>query len=194
LRPHGADHIDVDVTLLRHNGLRAVVFYPEDHTFPDIRIELLTKELETPHLIALSVEMADLSLDKVIKRGDTSASPDQLNPKQYKLLLEMVIIDILYRIVVEGKELRPKKVSRDTDHKEGPKTSSVRPHLRRLTGDRKASAEAQERARSAMGWHLPSGMTFVAAHYRGNQLVYDYPTEAVGVYSDVDLFDNGRPA
>jgi teichuronic acid biosynthesis glycosyltransferase TuaC len=33
-----------------------------------------------------------------------------------------------------------------------------------------------------------------AAHYRGNQLVYDYPTEAVGVYSDVDLFDNGRPA
>lgn len=191
LRVKGADHIDIEISLLHYAGFRSVIFYPEDHVFPNTRIELLQR-LRTPHLVAHSGEIADLTVCNLDHIYRTEANRRELPEADlYHLLLEFTIIDIMHRIIVEGKGFREKKGEGEETGDRPRERKGPRPHIRRLQTNQKASTEAHERAKQVMGWTLPEGITFVAARYRNATIEYDYPTEAIGVYTDEDLFEQG---
>ena len=187
LRPNGADHIEIDLAPLRSFGLRAIVFYPEGHVFPNTKIELLAAT-KTPHCFAVSGELTDFRVDdRIINLHCGMGRQGRLTREQYRWFLETVIVDILYRLVVQGKELRQKKRMPGDSGPTEMAVQSVRPHMRRLLDGQNASPEARERAQRSMGWKLPPGKTFVEAFCRGGQITYDYPTQAVAVYGNEDL-------
>lgn len=185
-RPRGHDHVEIAVTPLNTAGIRAVVFRPENNTFPDVGIEVLVRK-ETPRLITFPTSLADLPTLPLAALENVT-HPDL---PELRLLLMAVVADIMYRIAVEGDELRThrrwQKVGSDTSPLAEP-TIGVRPHIRRLPIGWQASAMAQARVETEWGIKLPLGVTFVSAHYRAGQLVYDLPTEPVAVYGDDDLF------
>lgn len=195
LRPNGADHIDIEVAPLFNAGIRGLVFYPDGRKFPNVRIELLQRR-ETPHLVSFSFEMMDFQVQRLRDFiGDEKTGSGRPTVAQFKFLIEVVIVDLLYTIVVEGKEPRQRKVAEnDQEQNTGPRP--IRPHYRRLLPHQHASERAKDRARQTYSksadWQLPEGVTFVKARYRDGQLEYNYPTGPIGVYADRDLFNSGR--
>jgi hypothetical protein len=195
LRPGGADHIDIEVTPLFNSGIRGIIFHPEERQFPNVRIELL-RRMETPHLVSFSFPMVDFQVLRLAEfLGEEKPGSGRPNAEQLKFLLEIVIVNLLYTIVVEGKEPRQRKaVETDQTQTSGPRP--IRPHYRRLLPHQHASKAALERAQQTYGkptgWKLPDGVTFVRARYHEGVLEYNYPTGPIGVYTDRDLFSSGR--
>lgn len=192
LRPRGADHVEIRLQSLCRFGIRSIAFYPDGCEFPNVKIRVVTHK-GTPHLFTQEGELKDLRLQLSRTVTESNQYPDM--GKRRAGLLEFVIIDILYRIVVEGRELqrkvRPAQLGGqviDLQSKEVP----VRPHIRKLPAGHRASETASNAAQVDCGWRLRPGETFVRAFFRGNQFEYDLPTEPVAIYGDEDLFEKGE--
>jgi hypothetical protein len=188
LRPHGYDHVEVNVLPLWGSGVRAVVFRPEKTTFPDVGLEILVRK-ETPHLITYQTSLK--SLEKDLGEMEALHNLAFRDEKILYRLLKFVVVDMLHRIVVGERALKRKKVNEDGGAMHGEHRYPVRPHLRRLLEGQNASQEAKVRAEESLGYSLPPGITFVRAHYSHGRIVYDLPTTAFATYGDEDLFDLG---
>lgn len=190
LRPNGYDHIDVNITPLRNIGIRSIVFHPEGQMFPDVGLDIIVRK-ETPHLFSFPASLENFQLDISF---DAFYNATHQSFEKLFVLLNFIIVDIMHRIIVEGKELRAKKKWMQTGDETiemRPKTIPVRPFIRHLPEGYKASEEAKARGEAYYGWKLPPGVTFVATHYRGQKLEYGLPTSPVAIYSDEDLFEIG---
>lgn len=188
IRPDGADHIDILVSPLRNAGIRSVAFHPEWCDFPDTKLDLLAR-VETPHLLVRpgTLNGLQLQLQQAVLFNSTHSDTAVLHS-----LLEFILIDMLYKIIVEGKELRKPAKKKGGEKSEVPKTVAIRPHYHPLQPGHQASPTALEAAKKALKLKsLPPGVTFVRAHYRGNPdgLEYNLPNEPIGIYSDQDLFE-----
>ncbi len=186
LRTDGIDHFDVNVAPLRNAGVRSIIFHPEKYSDPDlIEVKVVVKK-ETPHCLIFFGKLDHLHLELTPSALDLGQHSDI---DLLHELLEFIVIDILHRIMVQERELRPTTPkTRGTTNL--PKTIPVRPMVRRLPAGYKPSLDAIFRAQEARV-AVPSGYTFVRAYWRSGALAYDLPTEPIGVYSDDDLFEAG---
>jgi hypothetical protein len=179
LRSGGADYIEINISTLFSNGIRSVVFYPENCTFPNLRIEIMYLKW-TPHLVPVSCELTDMCLQNFINSDDDAHTI-------VKDLLEAVIVDVLHRIIVTSsvaikkEEQKSKLKAHDCEVE---RAFEVRPHFRKLPGGWQASVKAKEMAGEKFGWTLPPGKTFVQGHYRNGQIDYQIKTSPIMVYDD----------
>lgn len=187
LRPAGYDHVELRVSALRNVGIRAIIFRPEGHVFPDVGIEIVARR-ETPTLCIFKTELRAFELgvhEEIVRWKEHFDRRDDL-----LLMLRFVVIDMLYRIVASPQELREKRnwqSTGDASRVHVPQHIPVRPLLRRLPEGFKATERAQQLAQREMGWIIRPGMTFVSAYVRDGQLAYDLPTQPTAIYTDEDL-------
>jgi len=174
LRLGGADHVDITVLPLKNVGLRSIALYPEGNKFPDVNMVLMVRK-ETPHLLTFTATLRDFKLEV----QETALHGISHDEDEVTSLLEMVVVDILYRLIVQERNM-PRvgsKRIKSSDKKTGRTGSHQPPRLRRLPDGFTSTERAQELAAQATGWTLPPGWTFVKAHYRGGKIVHDYPNE-----------------
>jgi hypothetical protein len=201
LRPAGYDHVEIGVTPLYYSGIRSVAFHTEGYDFPDMELHFVVRK-ETPHLIVFKGRLIGLRLqvDDVVVDGLITH-----NTALLKELLEIVIIDALFHIMVAERGLRPKQRPQTTipgGEGRGPDQSGgivpVRAHYQRLQEGHVASETARENLKEALGWRtLPEGHTFVAAYRRGalgeaGEFVYSLPSEPTAKYDDADFFKGNK--
>ncbi|MCG3770611.1 MAG: hypothetical protein JW384_01761 [Nitrosomonadaceae bacterium] len=185
LRTSGVDHIEINVSPLWNAGVRAVMLYPEGHDFPNVGVKVLVRK-ETPHMLAFPGEFLNFKLNLFEGTLENTTHNNQVSLLTF--LLEYILVDMMHRLMVEARELKPWRPTFVVIGEARPHRP-VRPHLRRLQPGQKPSEQAQHDAQEG-GWKtLPPGVTFVNLHYRGGQLEYDFPAEPVGVYDDDDLFN-----
>lgn len=187
LRPSGYDHVEIRVSALRNVGIRAIIFRPEGHIFPDASVEIVARR-DTPTLRVYKTELRgfqlDLNEEALVWREHADRSHELLR------LLDFVVIDMLYRIIASPQELREKRnwqSTGDASRVHVPRNIPVPPLLRRLPEGFKSTERAQQLAQQEMGWTLRPGMTFVSAYVRNGQLAYDLPTQPTAIYTDEDL-------
>lgn len=198
LRPNGFDHVDINVTPLRNAGIRAIAFHPEWHTFPHTGMQIVLRKTG-PNLLLFPAALVHFRLTV---STDTFTN-HHYDPEMLHALLEYITIDILWRIVVGERKLRPKQ----TSGIKGPRTSlgqatgvSVPFHKRMLPAGQRASEEAKQAA-ARVGWTLREDETFVQDYdytlvpmtYEGGRIHHHLPTEPIASYGDADLMDLTDP-
>ncbi len=185
----GADHVEFSLPALKFRGMRSVIFYPEQVCeFPQVGISLIVKT-QTPHVVSVNGCVFDVESFTVDKSTDYIKNVSS-NWEEIWHVIEYVLLDIMYRITVTGDEPRRKSRAKSGGQSNGEDVSHpVRPHFRRLLPGQNPGAEARHLAKKKLGWEsLPPMKTFVKAHYRGGQLVYDGLNEPVYVYDLEELY------
>ncbi|MFH1235383.1 MAG: hypothetical protein V1685_00395 [Parcubacteria group bacterium] len=167
LRSGGRDCIAVSLSPLSRAGIMGIAFYPENHMFPDVGLEVtVIKEGSTP--CRFKAELVNLTL----AAGDhVFYSHTKVPIPSLRRLLELVVIEALHYFCVIGqranhdsaKSVRRARPSSSTNG-DGVKATSVRPHIMILPPGKHARQDKHTRAREDMGWILPSHITYVAEH------------------------------
>ena len=184
LRPFGFDRINIRTSVLWNAGYRHIVFHPENHMFPDTDIDFGIVQVR-PHITSYRGTHTNLRMLTV----DKSIFECEVHPvNAVHKILEFILIDILYRIIAapSSKRIFGTDKNPDEDNKSGPTLEvSVRPFIRRLPMGQDASQSARTFGEEYFKMQLPTGVTFIRAHYRGGEISFDnMPVGPIMTYTD----------
>ncbi len=188
VRRGGDTHVEISVKPLHNVGVRSIAFHPEGYEFPNYGVDIVSRRRETPHLVVIHAEFRQFEFISPVDW--LLGSPIHVGEQEVlSRLLEVVVVDILHRIMVLDRPLRPHPKNSRNRSSAGAQVVS---HLRSLPKGSRASEEARRGYEEEFGHvNLPEGYTFVQGYYKEGALSYEGAyTEPTLVYGLDDLKDS----
>jgi len=166
LLPCGEDSMQIDMIALSAIGIKTVRFFPEGCTFPDVNIEIDVLKDEC-YYVTYKAAMRDFVLQDY--NPMMFSNYYHLTDTLCAILLNLVIIDVMHRILVPAG--RGKKKGRRTTScvkNQGSLLYKTRPQFRRLADGTHSTPRAHGLmlGEAPTGWRMPSDSTYVSVHKR----------------------------
>ncbi|MCH7492942.1 hypothetical protein IID19_05160 [Patescibacteria group bacterium] len=162
VRKDGYDNVRVsDLSIMKYLGVESIAFYPNGGTFPDMDIAFtVTRFGCLTYQIRGSLEQMTLFVGQVLYEVCSDDMQELLH-----VITELVIIDVMHRIVVSsygdhGLSVSSSEVNGVKYRKDVP----IRPHFPLLREGAKASVGAIELCLQEMGCRPPKSRTYNSGH------------------------------